>query len=608
MKKSPKNKRQQKATTLSKPSFDVKKWGIALAIVAFTFAVFYPSLHNEFTNWDDNFYVTQNILVTDLSVKGLQNIFTQAVAGNYHPLTILSLAANYQVAQFDPLPYHTTNLVLHLLNTLLVFLFILLLTRGKMAVAIITSLLFGIHPMHVESVAWVAERKDVLYTFFFLGGLIAYVKYLGNGFKKSWLGLTFLLFVCSVLSKPAAVVFPVVMLLISYFLDRKWNKQIIFETLPFFILSIVMGIVTLNMQSAGNAIGDLQNFTIIERILYAGYGFVMYPIKLIAPLNLSAFYPYPSKSAGLPILAYLSPLLIAGLGALVWYSLRKTKVVAFGILFYLITIALVLQLLQVGSAMLADRYTYVPYIGLFFIIGYGFHHIWHSSEGIFTPFKYPLLALLIGYSTWVSYLTVERCKVWQTSETMWSDVIEQYPQTWGAYYGRGSHYFSQNKFDLAKTDFMRAIAINSNYHEAHYSLANIHRQNKELEEALKSYNTAIEIDPSRPEPFINRGNLYMDVDWLDNAVKDYTMAINLRPDYVLAYTNRGFAYLRQNNYDAAIADYTKAIQLHPPLAVAYYNRSLAYSSIGKKGKALQDALQARKLGMEVNQTYINDLR
>ena len=340
---------------------------LLLGILLLTFIVFWPSLQNGFTNWDDTYYVTQNTLIKSLSFEHLKDIFTTSERSLYHPFTMLSFALNYQIAELNPFTYHFTNLLFHLINTFLVFYFIYLISEKQIGTALITAVLFGIHPMHVESVAWVSERKDVLFTCFFLAAASTYWHYISSGKSKTYV-FALLLFLASLLSKATAVTLPLVLLLLDYYKGRKLNMQLIIEKIPFFILSIIFGLLTIKYQSQG-AIGDLDDFSALERIMFASYGFVMYALKFLLPFNLSAFYPYPATE-NMPILFKIAPLLAVIMLALAAFSLKKTKVIAFGLTFYAFTVFLTLQFISVGGAVMADRYTYVPYIGLSFIIAY----------------------------------------------------------------------------------------------------------------------------------------------------------------------------------------------------------------------------------------------
>src|SRR6266487_4457073 len=294
-----------------------------LLALAATAVCFFPMLKNNFTNWDDEYYVINDAL---LRGPDWQGIFSQPVVSNYHPLTIITLAINYGLTGLDPSSYLVFNFLLHLLNTALVFYFIWTISDKKIWVASITALIFGIHPMHVESVAWISERKDVLYTLFFLLSLIQYWRFLQAG-KRLSLWLCFLFFILSLLSKPAAIILPLVLFLLDYWKGRRINLRSAIEKIPFFIIAVVFAVLTVKIQSE-KAMTGLDVFPIWTRLLFACYTAMTYFFRFFIPYPLSAFHPYPSPDhLGLPVL--ISPIFVIALGLILWYK-RKNKPVIFG--------------------------------------------------------------------------------------------------------------------------------------------------------------------------------------------------------------------------------------------------------------------------------------
>ncbi|MGB4849237.1 MAG: hypothetical protein WBP41_15035, partial [Saprospiraceae bacterium] len=297
-----KDKREQKPrqAVKNKKSISIKKdsttwnWktiGLLTGIVLLSASIYLPVLHNHFLAWDDNYYIRDNAFIYSFNLK---DIFSNNVMGNYHPLTVLMLAIEYHLFELSETGYHAVNLVFHLLNVILVFYAVLLLCN-KSGIALLTSLLFGIHPIHVESVAWAAELKDLLYTLFFLASMIMYLKFLPNLQKKYYLA-ALLLFLCSLLSKGMAASLPVVLLLIDFFKGRKLTMNVLLEKIPFFLLAILFGIIAVSAQRAPDIVQDVTFFTFPQRIAFACYGFCTYIAKLILPINLSAYYPYPLKT------------------------------------------------------------------------------------------------------------------------------------------------------------------------------------------------------------------------------------------------------------------------------------------------------------------------
>src|ERR1035437_7412099 len=271
-------------------SFLNKKMLILGAICVLTFVCFRYTLHNQFTNWDDDFYVTNDPYITAFTPHNLKVIFTEDITkNNYHPLCMLSLAINYHFSKLNPAAYYLTNVLIHIANVILVFFLMLGLCallkmdeKGKLFVASFGALWFGIHPMHVESVAWIAERKDVLYAFFYLIGLLCYLKFLSTN-KTAWYWATFFVFIASCLSKPMAVVFPMSLLCIDILAQRKLSQKLVTEKILFFLFSLIIGAMAFYTQNKTGAIASFGMLTIWERIMYASYGFDMYVSKIFNP-------------------------------------------------------------------------------------------------------------------------------------------------------------------------------------------------------------------------------------------------------------------------------------------------------------------------------------
>lgn len=555
-----------------KSTHSLQFWWLCVgAVILMTFVVFFPSLQNGFVNYDDTVYVYENPYIQSFSSENLHQIFTEPMAHNYHPLTMLSLAVNYHFSELNPFGYHLTNLLLHLANVFWVFWLVFWLSGKRIEMSVIVSLLFGIHPMHVESVAWIAERKDVLYAFFFLPALIAYIRYIKTH-KWSFFAVSLMLFTLSLFSKPAAIVLPVLLFLFDFWFKRPLKPKIIAEKIPFFILALLFSYLTFNAQSATGAVVSLNAYTPFTRFMAACYGFSMYIIKMMVPYNLTVYYPYPLLNDGFPAFYYIFPVLSVVIGAVTLYSLRFTKTIFFGMVFYLINLILVLQLVTIGGTMMSERYTYIPYIGLFFIVGWGYLRLaskWKNYRRAFTTVL-AVYTLLMGIFTW------NRCKVWKDSMTLWTDSIEKMPNVI-AYNNRGELYFEAKEYDLALKDVDAAVALNFGY--------------------MQSYK--------------NRGLLYSVTNQFEKAAQDYTIFLkNTRSpksrEPVLNW--RGIARLNLNRYEAALKDFDEALKVNPQNGNAYLNRSRTHRALGNRESALEDAQKAQKLGMKVDRQYIEGLQ
>ncbi|MCX6258941.1 MAG: tetratricopeptide repeat protein [Bacteroidia bacterium] len=642
-----------------KKSFQAK-WLWTGAVLLLTFISFYPTIHCGFTTWDDPLYVTENSLIKNFSFDNICHIFSLsgAVSLNYHPLTILSLAVDYHFAGQDPSWFHFTNLLIHLLNTLLVFFFAYRLSGRKLAVGIFVSLFFGIHPMHVESVAWVSERKDVLYTFFFVAALLTYLKYIESP-KAKYLLFTFLLFVLSVLSKAVAVIFPLVMFLIDFYKGRKITIKSLMEKLPFLTVSVVFGVIALHIQSKG-AIARYETFSLFKHICFGFYGYFNYFWKFLLPVNLSSFYPYPildQAQIAYPFSFYFSAfsgfLILILTGALFFFRKEKMKLLAFGACFCFLTILLVLQFLSVGQVIMADRYSYVPYIGLLFPIGVLLNDLKEKRPSLKNMIVVPILAIALVFS----YLTHERIKVWKDTETLWTDVIEKYPYPpWlvePAYSARGKYYAGEKKdFDKALSDFNTLISMKTKNHFIYNNLGSIYgTKGVDAEKAgdrslavtyftkaTGYFQTSLSLDSNDAGTYANRATLYIYLQKYELAAADYSKALKFDPEnkeltekrayaefqdgkwkeaisdydrlmsagnsktYMFLY--RGTARLKAEMFREAIDDFNNLLQIEPRNAKAYYNLAVCYFHLHEPDAARANLEKARQSGFMDNPDHL----
>jgi tetratricopeptide (TPR) repeat protein len=619
---------------------------LASVLVCVALLCFANALHNDFTNWDDPLYVVENELIRNLSVSSLRETVSSFLVGNYHPLTVLSLAIDYAVYGLDPGGFHLTNIVIHASNVVLVFAFLQLLT-GNLVASFIAALFFAIHPVHVESVAWISERKDVLYTFFYLCSMCAYLWHNRHTNHRASLYLMSLgLFVCSLLSKGQAVTLPLVLLLIDYCEGRGISRRVLAEKIPFFVLSLIFGVVAIVAQKDTGAIPDMPTFTLGERIVFTCFNMCMYLAKLIAPIQLSAFYPYPSLESWVAYLIYCLPAaVVVVIGGLYFRriasALQANRIVAFGVMFFVVNIALLLQVLPVGASMISERYAYLCSVGFFLLAGHGYSQLWSNSRPEVRRWKGFVSLVLLVYGGWLAHTTVERNKVWRGSEPLWSDVLRQFPKVLVAYLNRGSYYQVRGELDRALADFNAGLAIDPYYYDILVNRCDVHRMLGEYEraladcsaviervgdrtvaytnrgitysmigrheEALADFEKAISLEPKNAKLYTNRGNLYDMSGMYDTAIDNYTYAISLRPDYYAAYYNRGKTRLRKGDFAEAVLDFDASVQSDSLGSDSYFYRSQAFRALGDVERALQDAWTARQMGRPIDAQYLRDL-
>jgi tetratricopeptide (TPR) repeat protein len=615
-------------------------WLIASLVI--TAIVLFNTVNNGWVNWDDHAYVLDNPRVKSLSAESISNMFTidKPEVGNYHPFTMLSLGMNYASSGTDATGYHITNLLLHLLNVLLVFQLVRLLS-GNLIIAFITATLFGIHPMHLESVAWISERKDVLYTFFFLAGLISYIRFIRQKGKMRsvYYVVCLLLLLFSLLSKAQAMTFPVILLLVDYLLQRNNWKKLLLEKVPFFILCFVFALIAMQQQQADHGMTDTLEIPFIESFFVGCYGTVMYLLKTIFPFQLSAYHPYPTlPDEGILWYFYASIIPVLGLCWLLLKVVKSNRTLFFGIVFFLVSIAPVAQVLPMGSAVIADRYTYIAYIGLFFILGHAFVYLHTNYE----KYRNAVISSFAGFVIILSGITIVRTQVWENGKTLWTDVIEKYPDDFFAYGKRGEYYLTQKQFEPALEDYNKSIELNPRYASAYINRGRAHQQLGNFEDALFDFGEALRFGYKDPRVYLNRGVALLMLDNNSQALVSFTRYIKAVPKDATGYMNRGVVHRRLQNYDAAIADYTTAIRIKPNNAGLYFNRGNAYSSarnmelaiadyshcitidsnygkaylersiilnrLQQNTEALQDALKAQQLGVDVEPEYIEFLK
>lgn len=550
--------------------------------------------------WDDPAYVLENRY---LLINSWSDFFHQfnlvVVQGNYHPITILSLALDYSIDGYNPTVFHITNLIFHLLNVLLTYIFVFLLFRVRW-IALLVAFLFSIHPMHVESFAWVAERKDVLYVFFFLLGLISYLYYQQKKTKLNYL-LCLLFFIFSLLSKGMSVVFPVILLLLDYVQYRSFNRKALIEKIPFFILSLIFGFIAIWAQDGSGAVTSNADAPIIQTFLVPLFGLSAYLTKFIIPINLSALHPYPALLDGMVstsfLLSIIPLLLVVGI-IIVYY--RNDKRVIFGLLFFLVAIFPVLQFFSVGSAIIAERYSYLSYLGLFIALGFIIQSVYQKVVG---NFRSPIIIMLAVYLGFLSFQTHNRIPVWQNDETLWSDVIESYPDDYFAYMKRGSYRAKNGQTEVALIDLNKSINLFKNDYYAFNNRGMIHLSIRNYELAEKDFTKAIALDSTLYQAHLNRGLIYLNTNEYDKALIDFLNSTRLAPNNELNYLNLAILYERINLPEKSVLAYKKALELNPNNYQAYYYRGLYYYQLGQYTDALNDFTSAINLNNRFSEYY-----
>jgi tetratricopeptide (TPR) repeat protein len=554
---------------------------------------------------------------------------------------MLTYALDYKMMGLNPFIYHLTNFLFHIVNTLLVFILFKKLSSNNY-VASIVSILFGIHPLHIESVAWVSERKDVTYAFFYLLALITYIDYRERRNIKLYF-ITIFIFILSCMSKAMAVSFSVTIIAVDYFLDKKFELKQLKDKIPFLIISLAFGILAIysqRSQGAGLFIKNVSGvYSITDRFLLANYSFFFYIEKLIYPFHLSVLHPYPYKiNNTLPLIYKLSPIINLIIFGLVIFSLKFTKKIMFGFLFFFLNIVQMLQIISIGSVIASERYTYISALGLFFIAAEGVREIIENNK--YKIYKIPVIILFFIIILFLGLLSFNHIDVWKNSENLWTEMIKTYPKNELPFFNRAVYYYDKKQIDLALNDFSKAIENNPNYVEALDARTNIYIQKHDNNAAIKdinkliqlkpdnydyylkrgnciennfseaknNFNRAINLSPNSPEIYSNRAIMYTMLKDYDNAIKDYNMALKLNPNMANSYLNKGLLELEFKKIDNAIDDFNKVIQIEPNNPTALLKLSEIYKNRGDKIKALNYAMTAQNAGIKIDPNYLESLK
>jgi len=610
--------------------------GVALA----TLAVYLPALRNNFVIWDDDQYVLENPFIRSLDPACIKWAFTSFYAGNWHPLTWMSHALDHAVWGLNPPGHHLTSILLHALNTLLVVLlshllmsigkerrgpdaaFAFLDERGMLIAAGVTGALFGLHPLHVESVAWVSERKDLLCGLFFLLSIMSYAHAASTAgalpgrhgpavlqFEKRYLP-ALVLFSLALMSKPMAVSLPLILLLLDWYPLKRISTARSFlsagaEKLPFVALSLISSVLTISAQRTAS----LEDVSLVTRMLVAANALIVYLGKMAVPYHLLPFYPYPDASSVLSAGYVSMAVAVCGITALCLATAGRHRLwlAAWG--YYCITLLPVLGLVTVGEQSMADRYTYLPSLGPFLLFGLGMAWIGERTEMLQ---RHGSIAGHIAVITGIALIlalsvsTLKQISHWRNGITLWTAVIDEDADPAPlAYYNRGLGYMRAGQYDRALQDYHAAIALDPRYVNAYTNRGLTYKRTGQLDLALADYNRAIDLDPGYAVPYNSRGVLFAETGRFGQAMSDFTRAISLRPDYANAYMNRGITLRDAGRTDEALGDFNAAIRIDQNSAEAYNGKGTALTAAGRYDLALKDYARAIQLEPSSPMVYGN---
>jgi Tfp pilus assembly protein PilF len=546
-------------------------------LILSTFLVFRQVRHFEFVSYDDSDYVYENPHVLNgLTAGGAIWAFTTNRSANWHPLTWLSLMLDCQLFGANAGGMHLVNLFLHLVNTFLLFAVLRKMTGALWPSAFVAAA-FAIHPMHVESVAWIAERKDILSTFFLLLTLASYAGYVKRPSVYRYI-LSLVPFAFGLMAKPMLVTLPFLLLLLDYWpLNRisrfNWKNiyNLVWEKIPFFVLSVISSVITFLVQRSCGAVTSIDAISLNNRIANAFLSYAEYMAKMFWPRNLAVLYPLHAAGSIPFWQAAMCALLLMGISFFVVRLGHSQRYLPVGWFWFLGTLIPVIGIVQVGSQAYADRYTYIPYIGLFIMIAWGLPLL--LSKLLSAP---PQRKIVLGLSMVIVLTTLGICahlqtSYWKNSFTLFSHTLAVTQNNYAAHNGLGVAYNRLGRGTDAIEAFSQAIQIKPDYAEAHYNLGNAYRKLGRFQDAVEAYKQAIRIKPDDAEIHNNLGVAYRKLGRLQDAVEAYKQAIRIKPDFVMAHYNLGVAYSVTGDKGSALEEYKILKTLDTELANKLFN-------------------------------------
>ena len=585
----------------SGPAPVLSPWLVTLVLVAVTLWLYWPAGNFGYVAYDDPDYVTGNPAVqAGLSWSGARWAFTSGHASNWHPLTWLSHMADVSLFGPGPAGPHRMNAMLHAANAALLF-WVLRELCGKAAAgrSAWVAALFALHPLHVESVAWVSERKDLLSAGFFLLTLGAYARYAqrsaggereGAAGRRAWYGAALGSFALGLMSKPMLVTLPCVLLLLDHWPLRRlppgsWTEfragmgPLLREKIPFFMLSLASCVITFAVQQRGGSVRSLESFTLAERLGNAAVAYALYLRNAVWPAELAVFYPHPGHLPPARVLGAAA--LLAAASLIAWRAARIQPFVTTGWFWFAGMLVPVIGLVQVGNQALADRYTYLPLIGLFVVLAWGgAAFVERGRWPRFGPAAVAFLPLILCAGASRAQLAH-----WRDSEALFRHALEVTKNNYVVHNNLGALLFDRGQVEAALGHYQDALAAYPDYADAHGNLGNALLSLGRADEALAHYRQAVALRPDDPDAHLNLGNALLQKQRLPEAMASYRAALNLDPGHAKAHHNLGLCLLETGALEAGIAQLRQALAARPDYANARQNLAQALILAGRADEA-----------------------
>lgn len=573
---------------------------ISITLVLLAIAPYLQTQNHEFIRFDDGVYVYENPQVQQgLSWHNVAWAFTTFSAGNWHPLTWLSHMLDCQIFGLRSGCHHLVSTLLHGTNSLLVFLVLRALTSSLWRSALVGAL-FAIHPLHVESVAWIAERKDLLSTLFGLLTIWAYTSYVQAPSPSRYVGVL-CLFGLSLLSKPMLVTLPFVLLLLDFWpldrfrlgqtgdADRSGSPkrrpkltQLFLEKVPLFTMSVTSSVVTWKAQHAAGAVASLELWPLSVRLANAAVAYVIYLTKALRPVALAIIYPFPDQISLAKTVPALAALVLVTI--LVLISIRQRPWLAVGWFWFLGTLVPVIGVVQVGAQSMADRYTYVPLIGVFIMTAWSLPPIgFAGSNRQLTVLTVVVVTLLL---ITLSVATFRQVRLWQNTVTLFESALKVTQNNYMAHHLLGGALRQKGDLAGARDQFEKALQIRPDYADSHHDLGTLLLQQRDFAKAETEFNLALKSKPQDPMIWNALGMAKAHQGQIDEAISLYRHSLSLNPDYVNAFSNLGAALLLQGKYDEAAEACERALELRPNHAETHAALAAALWNLGRADEAI----------------------
>ncbi len=575
-----------------------------LLIVVVICAAYLPALESEFVNWDDFEYIRDNTMIHTLDASHVRQMFQSLYAANWHPLTWLSHALDYNHYLLNPWGHHLTNVVLHALNVYLIFVLFRALRSDRpeddppyvLTIAALTALCFGLHPLRVESVAWISERKDLLCAFWALLTFIAYLRYARAepDRRRLWFYLFNACLALALMSKPMAVTVPVALLILDAWPLKRLGSPaqlglLIAEKIPAFLMCLFNGVLTLIAQKGAGAVLPIDRLGVGERLLNALHSYWFYIEKTLWPERLAPLYPFPKDlSLANPKIFFSLAVFIALTLLSFWLWQRGGKWFLAAWVYYLVSAAPIIGLVQVGQQAAADRYTYLPTLGVFFLLGAGAIRLWEWIAHLKQAFLFRSLFLACGLSglALLSVLTAQQIGVWKNSETLWSHSANAFPGKLAmAHFNLGRVALDKERDQRALAHFKDALKIDPAFLDAHISRGLVLYRRGEYADAEKEFKATLKIK-SDPIVHNNLGLVYIKQNRLALARSEYLVAIKADPNHLEARVNLAALHLKQGFPERAIKELQGALKIDFDFPLAHYGLGIIYRNEKNLARAI----------------------